>query len=76
MINGAKKKANLLHFLTSMELKELTCNKRNTLQIHNLVKLTTDVLKKTDYDGFCPNLQCTRFESSIRLRRDKGTKKK
>ena len=28
-----------------MELKELTYNKRNTLQIHNLVKVTTDVLK-------------------------------
>ena len=45
MINGAKKKANLLHLLKSMELKELTYNKRNTLQIHNLVKVTTDVLK-------------------------------
>ena len=28
-----------------MELKQLTYNKRNTLQIHNLVKVTTDVLK-------------------------------
>ena len=45
MINGIKKKANLLHLLTSMELRELTYNKRNTLQIHNLVKVTTDVLK-------------------------------
>ena len=45
MVNGTKKKANLLHLLKSMELKELTYNKRNTLQIHNLVKVTTDVLK-------------------------------
>ena len=28
-----------------MELKELTYNKRNTLQIHNLVKVTIDILK-------------------------------
>ena len=28
-----------------MELKELTVNKRNTLQIYSLVKETTDVLK-------------------------------
>ena len=45
MVNGIKKEANLLHILKSMERKELTYNKRNTLQIHNLVKVTTDVLK-------------------------------
>ena len=45
MVNGTKKEANLLHLLKSMEVKELTYNKRNTLQIHNLVKVTTDVLK-------------------------------
>ena len=45
IVDGIKKEANLLHLLTSMELKKLTYNKRNTLQIHNLVKVTTDVLK-------------------------------
>ena len=45
MVNGTKKKTNLLHLLKSMELRKLTYNKRNTLQIHNLVKVTTDVLK-------------------------------
>ena len=45
MVNGVRQRANLLHLLKSMELKELTYNKRNTLQIHDLVKVTTDVLK-------------------------------
>ena len=46
IVNGVKQIANLLPLLKSMELEELTFNKRNTLQIHKVVKLTTDVLNK------------------------------
>ena len=46
IVNGVKQIANLLPLLKSVELKELTFNKRNTLQIHKVVKLTTDVLNK------------------------------
>ena len=45
MVDGIKKQTNLLHLLTSMELKKLTYNKRNTLEIHNLVKVTTEALQ-------------------------------
>ena len=45
MVNGVRQRANLLSLLNSMKLKELTYNKRNTLQIHDLVKVSTDVLK-------------------------------
>ena len=37
-----------------MEFRELTWNKRNTLQIHNLVKVTTTVLKKQTETVFVP----------------------
>ena len=36
LVNGIKQIANLLPLLKSMELKELTYNKRNTLQIFNI----------------------------------------
>ena len=45
IVHGIKKRTNLHHLLTSMELKRLTYNKRNTLEIHNLVKVTTGVLQ-------------------------------
>ena len=54
MVNGRKRIANLLPRLKSMELKELTYNKRNTLQIHKLVEVTTDVLKKETTTAFFP----------------------
>ena len=67
MVNGTKKKANLLHLLTSMELKELTYNKRNTLEIQNLVKVTTDILKKQTTTVFVPiyNAQDSRVQSGL-----------
>ena len=54
MVNGRKRIANLLPRLKSMELKELTYNKRNTLQIHKLVEVTTDVLKKKTTTAYFP----------------------
>ena len=53
-VNGIKQIANQLHLLKSMEFRELTWNKRNTLQIHNLVKVTTNVLKKQTTTVFVP----------------------
>ena len=70
-----KKKANLLHFLTSMELKELTCNKRNTLQVHNLVKLTTDVLKKQTTTVFVPIYNAQDSKVQLGLEETKEPKK-
>ena len=54
-VNGIKKQTNLLHLLTSMELKTLTYNKRNTLEIHNLVKVTTEVLQNFNTTAYVPN---------------------
>ena len=54
MVNGVRKRANLLSLLESMELTELTYNKRNTLQIHDLVKVSTDVLKNQTTKVFVP----------------------
>ena len=54
-VNGIKQIANQLPLFTSMEFRELTWNKRNTLQIHNLVKVTADVLKKQTATVFVPN---------------------
>ena len=53
-VNGFKQIANQLALLKSMEFRELTWNKRNTLQIHNLVKVTTDVLKNQTTTAFIP----------------------
>ena len=55
MVDGITKQTNLLDLLTSMELKELTYNKRNTLEIHKLVKLTTDVLRNLTITVYVPD---------------------
>ena len=67
MVKGIKKKANLCHLLTSMDLKRLTCNKRNTLQIHNLVKVTTEVLKNHTTTVHVPiyTAKTSKFQSDL-----------
>ena len=46
VINKIVQKRNLFELLENMKLYQLSRVMRNSLEIHNLVKLTTDVLKK------------------------------
>ena len=46
VINKIIQKINLFELLENMKLFQLNRVMRNSLEIHNLVKLTTDVLKK------------------------------
>ena len=50
-----------------MDLKRLTCNKRNTLQIHNLVKVTTEVLKNHTTTVHVPiyTAKTSKFQSDL-----------
>ena len=73
-VNGIKQIANQLPLLTSMGFRELTWNKRNTLQIHNLVKVTTDVLKKQTTTVFVPT--CNEQDSKVQLGLEKAKEQK
>ena len=73
-VNGIKQIANQLPLLTSMEFRELTWNKRNTLQIHNLVKVTTDVLKKQTTTVFVPTYN--EQDSKVQLGLEKAKEQK
>ena len=59
-----------------MELKELTYNKRNTLQIHNLVKVTTDVLKHKTETVHVPiyGAQDSQIQSGLEITLEEETK--
>ena len=76
LVNGIKQIANLLPLLKSMELKELTYNKRNTLQIHNLVKVTTDVLKHKTATVHIPiyGAQDSQIQSGLEITLEEETK--
>ena len=74
-INGIKQIANQLSLLTSMEFRELTWNKRNTLQIHNLVKVTTDVLKKQTTTVFVPTYNEQDSKVKLGLEKTKAQRK-
>ena len=76
LVNGIKQIANLLPLLKSMELKELTYNKRNTLQIHNLVKVTTDVLKHKTATVHVPiyGAQDSQIQSGLEITLEEETK--
>ena len=74
-VNGIKKIANQLPLLTSMEFRELTWNKRNTLQIHNLVKVTTDVLKEQTTTVFVPTYNEQDSKVQLGLEKTKEQKK-
>ena len=67
IVNGIKQIANLLPLLKSMDLKELTSNKRNTLQISNVVKITTDVLKNQTTSAIVPvyNAKDSQLQSGL-----------
>ena len=76
LVNGIKQIANLLPLLKTMELKELTYNKRNTLQIHNLVKVTTDVLKHKTATVLVPiyEAQDSQIQSGLEITLEEETK--
>ena len=57
-----------------MEFRELTWNKRNTLPIHNLVKVTTDVLKKQTTTAFVPTYN--EQDSKVQLGLEKAKEQK
>ena len=59
-----------------MELKELPYNKRNTLQIHNLVKVTTDVLKHKTATVHVPiyGAQDSQIQSGLEITLEEETK--
>ena len=73
-VNGIKQIANQLPLLTSMEFRKLTWNKRNTLQIHNLVKVNTDVLKKQTTTVFVPTYN--EQDSKVQLGLEKAKEQK
>ena len=74
-VNGIKQIVNQLSLLTSMEFRELTWNKRNTLQIHNLVKVTTDVLKKQTTTVFVLTYNEQDSKVKLNLEKTKAQKK-
>ena len=74
-VNGSRQIANQLALLRSMEFRELTWNKRNTLQIHNLVKVTTDALKNQTTTVFIPTYNEQDSKIQLGLEKAKVQKK-
>ena len=70
VINNIPQKRNKLELLENMKVYQLTRVMRNSVEIHNLVKLTTDVLRKQQTVFIHQEEKKTKSEPKIRVRNE------